>query len=422
LSGHRGVKVGALTLAVGMALAACGSSTKTTPGAANTGATTGGTTAAATGASGTPILVGSEASLSNPVYSTPQTKAGIVAAVDAINAAGGVSGHPLKLEFCDTAYDANKELACARQLISDHVSALLSPNILADQTGKEYTVAAAAQVPVIGGEGLSPAELNSPGAFPLSSGLSGWVYGAVDNLLASGARKVSILVDTNPDSEYFASLAVAALKSAGLTPIADVAADPTSDPTLTTAAAKATERGTDGIILAPSPLNTIKALQALKQIGYTGKTSSITALFQPAIIKAAGSAANGLLLTSQLAFVTDTSNPGIVAFLADMKKYQPSAPIDETTLFSWAATELFAKVMTGKTSFTGPAVQAAFASLSTPVDISVAAPYAVVGRTSPLSQYSRIFNPTVQDGTLTNGTVQPNGKGFVNPFTSLSSL
>jgi branched-chain amino acid transport system substrate-binding protein len=374
---------------------------------------------AAAAPSKSPITVGSMASLSNPVYSTPQNKYGMEAAISALNATGGIDGHPVKLDFCDTNYDANQELSCTRELINDHVSAMLNPAILADSSGREFKLASEDKVPMVGGEGLSPAELTTPGVFPLSSGLPGWVYGAVENLLANGDRKVSVLVDNNPGSEFFGSLAEAALKSAGVTPVSEVIADPSSDPTLSTAASKAIAGGTDGIVLAPSPVNVPKLVLGLKQAGYTGKVASITALFAPAITKAIGSAGNGILLTSQVAFTTDTSNPAIRSFLADMKKYQPSSPIDESTLFSWASVELFAKAMSGQSSYTAAHVLQVFNTLSRSLRIGVAAPYSVKGKKSPLAEFTRIFNPTVQDGTLQNGAVVANGKGFINPFIAL---
>jgi branched-chain amino acid transport system substrate-binding protein len=372
-------------------------------------------------ASGSSILVGGAASLHNPTYSSPETKAGLEAAISSINAAGGVSGHRLKLDFCDTNYTASQEVSCTRKLIADKVAAILDPNFLADTSGAEYKYAEKANIPIVGSAGLSPAELSSKAVFPLSSGIPGWVYGATQNLIASGAKKISVLADTNPASQFFGGLVVAALKSAGKSAVQNVAADLTSDPTGATAAAKAMSGGTDGIVLCPAPLAVPKLLTALKQANYTGKVSSITALFPEVLIKASGPAADGVLLSSQLAFSTDTSNAGIVAFLADMKKYQPSAVIDESTLFAWGAVQLFAKVAGPANATTGSAVISAFNSVSKPVDIGIAAPYSVSGKSSPLATFPRVLNPTVQDGVIESGVIKANGKGFINPFTALTN-
>ena len=90
-------------------------------------------------ASGTPILIGSEAPLTNPAVSFPEVKSGMEAAVATINAAGGIKGHPLQLDFCDTLLTANGELSCARKLrIADHVVAVIDATIVEDQSGAEF--------------------------------------------------------------------------------------------------------------------------------------------------------------------------------------------------------------------------------------------------------------------------------------------
>ncbi len=418
LSINRTARFVAVGAVAAIALAGCSSSGSGSKSTGSSGGGSTGGTSSAGGASGSPITVGSFASLSNPIYSTPQLKAGLEAAISSVNAAGGVKGHALKLNFCDSNYDANKELSCTRSLIQDKVSAFVSPSVLADPAGKEYPLMAAAKTADIGGQGLSPAELNSPVAFPISSGIPGWVYGATKNLIDSGAKKIAILDDTNPGSQFFGGLVTQALKAYGAKAATTVVADSSADPTFSTAAGKLKSSGADGVVICPAPQNVPKIIGAIRQSGYTGKISSITALFAPAIIKALGSAANGILLTSQVAFVTDTSNSGVAAFLADIKKYQPKAVIDETTLIAWGAVKLFAKIAATASSFDSSGILAAASKFAGPADIGVAGPYAVAGKTSPVPSFARIFNPTVQNGTVENGEVKADGKGFVAAFPS----
>ena len=417
-SGSARVGVVAAVAAGVLVLGACSSSSS--QGGGESGGTSGGSSGSTGPApSGATITIGSFTSLTNPEYSAPQVKAAMEAAVSDVNAHGGIKGHKLVLDFCDSDYDANQELSCTRSLIADKVSALVAPQVLADSSGREYTAAAQAKVPVIGGQGLSVAELTSPVAFPLASGIPGWVYGATQHLLGSGAKKIVTLTDTNPVGQFFVGLVKGALQSAGVQPVAQISGDPTSDPTLATAAGKVISSGADGVVLIDSPPNIPKQIVALKQAGYTGKISTLTALMGPPVIKALGSAANGILLTSQLAFTTDTSNSGVQEFLADMKKYQPSVAIDESAEDSWAAVMLFAKVGAGLSDFSSTSVLDAFTNLSTPIDLGLAPPFAVKGRTSPVAEFPRVFSEEVQNGTVENGEVQPDGKGFVNPYTAL---
>jgi branched-chain amino acid transport system substrate-binding protein len=396
-------------VASGAALLAAACSSSGSPAASSPG---GGT------ASATPIVIGSTGPLHNPAYNEPTLQTGLQAAVDSINAAGGVKGHKLKLQFCDSGYTVNGELSCAHQFVSQQVAAAVDPYFLADQSGAEVKLLQQAGIPIFGGQGLSPIELNNPDAYPLSSGLPGWTYGAVASLLKAGAKKISILVDTNPGSQFAGALLAAAAKSAGITaPV--VTGDPNADPTFSAAAAKATASGKNGVALFPSPVNVPKMIKALRQTGFQGKISLPTVILPAVFIKALGAAGNGVLADSQVALTTDTSNPGVQQYLADMKKYGQNQ-VTDASIFAWSAVQLFAKAIAGASKFDAKGITAALNSLSTPVDIKTVAPWQAAGMTSPLPTFSRILNPTVTYGVVKNGQLVTEGGGFVNPFSQLS--
>jgi branched-chain amino acid transport system substrate-binding protein len=405
--------IGVLAAAAVLSAAACSSSSGSAPGSA---------ASAGTGqAAGGPLLIGSMAPLTSPLYTAPDDQAGLDAAVASINAAGGVNGRPLKLQFCDTEFTVNGELDCTRQLIADKVIAAVSPLIIVDSTGEEWKLFQQAGIPVIGTVGASPAELNSPVVFPYGSGLPGTTYGAVANLLASGAKRVAIIGTTDASSQFQMGIAEAAFQSAGVT-ATRVVGDPQADPTLAAATAKATANGVDGIYLCPNPTSMPKIVSGIRQTGYTGKISTLLAEFNPQILKALGSQANGILITEQTAFPTDSGNPAIAAYQAAMKKYQPAAGIDADSLRTWTATELTAKVLERTRADTASAVLAAFENLSESVDIGTIAPYSVKGEKSPLPEYSRIFNDTVMNGVIADGEPKSLADNFVDPFTQLQEL
>lgn len=371
------------------------------------------------GSAGSPIVIGSSGSLHNPAFNEPQLKAGLDAAVAGINATGGIKGRQLKLDFCDSAYDPNKELSCARQLINDHVVATVHPSIFADSSGAEFKLYNKAKIAVFGGYGVSPLELTDSNSYPLSSGLVGWVYGAAKALKDAGAKKVSVVIDNNPPSQYFGTLAQGAFTALGYGSVNKVTGDETADPTMATAAAKATGNGADGILIGTGPVAFPRVVKAIRANGYTGKIAAISATMEQPILKALGADSDGFLVSSQLAFVTDTANPGIQKFLADMKQFQPKGSIDDLSLAAWASVELFAKILGASSAATmdSAAFNAALANLTTPVDIGVIAPYTVDGVKSPLSDFPRVLNATVQVGSVHSGKLVPDGKGFSDPFT-----
>jgi ABC-type branched-subunit amino acid transport system substrate-binding protein len=403
------VRLAVVASATALLAAACSSSSGNNAASSSSAGTTAATT----------IVIGGAGPLHNPAYNDPTLLAGLQAAVDSINAAGGVKGHTLKLNFCDTGYTVNGELSCAHQFVSQQVAAAVDPYFLADQSGAEVKLLQQAGIPVFGGQGLSPAELNDPDAYPLSSGLPGWTYGAIASLVKAGDKKISILVDTNPGSQFAAQLLAAAAKSAGITaPV--VTGDPNADPTFSAAAAKAAANGTNGVALFPSPVNVPKMIKALRQTGFQGKISLPTVILPAAFIKALGAAGNGVLADSQVALTTDTSNSGVGQYLADMKKYGHNQ-VTDASIFAWSAVQLFAKAIAGASSFDAKGVTAALKSLSTPVNVNTVAPWQAAGVASPLPTFSRILNPTVTFGVVSNGQLVTEGGGFVNPFTMLSA-
>lgn len=401
-------------LAVAALACACSSNSTSSTSQGNAGSTP----AASGSASGTPILIGSEAPVNNPVYSLPNFPLAAQAAVDSINEAGGVNGHPLKFDFCNTELTAAQELACARTLISDRVTAVVDPIVVADQSGAELKLFEQAGIPYFGGQGASPEELENPDSYPLTSGAVGWFYGVAKVLKQAGATKVAIYTNNSPSGPFAGGLVSDGLKALKVTDVGTFTADLQADPTLASSAAKVVASGANGVAVLPENLPLM--IRALSQAGYKGKLAIIDVDAQSATLKALGSLASGILVSALTALPVDTSNPAVMRFRAAMQKYAPGAAIDGTAIQVYAAVQLFAKVMAtaGGTATGAAAFAAALSNLSTPVDIGLIGPWAVKGRTPALSAYPRILNPIIAFGVIRNGVVVPNPDGFSNPFTS----
>lgn len=385
-------------------------------------ASSGGGTSGGDSSGSSTITIGGAGPVSSSVLSQPERLAAEQAAISTINAAGGVNGHKLKLDWCDTQNTANGEFTCMRQLVSANVAAIVAPGLLVDQSDRGLKFAGASGIPIVGGQGLSPIEFSTPGSFPMSSGIPGWSYGQVISLIKAGSKKIALFGTDDPGAQYILSFTEQAMKLAGITPVRYVQTDPNADPTFAQGAAETIAGGVDGVIFDSAPTYADKAVQALRTAGYKGPIASITGTYTPQMISALGAQANNLYLTSQMALSSDTSNPGVEAFLTAMKKYQPSAEIDETAMTAWTAVELFAHVAkTISGDVTSKSVMTAMNDLSSPVDLQTSGPYTVKGASSSITGYPRIFNPTVVIGVVKNGVLVPFGTGFVNPFTSLSA-
>lgn len=403
----------ALTLALS---AACSSSSSDSGG--NSSSTGGG------GADKSPIVIGGAAATTGQGYNEPALQGGLTAAIDSINAGGGINGHPVDLKFCDTQFMAAAEISCARELVSKKVAAVIEPEFLADTSGTAYKILDKAKLAQVGTTGSLPSTLNDPYSYPSSSGEPGWFYGVAAALVSGGAKKIAVVDAANEPSALFSSqLVITALKSVGIDTVAHVTWDPQADPTAASAASKIVGTGADGISLAMANQLMPRIVKSLNQAGYAGKMATVASIIPPDTIKQIGPPAEGMLATSQLAFTTDTSNPAVARFRNDMKTYQPKSPVEDIAMQAWTGMQIFAAVLKAQkvTTFDAATIKQALDSLSTPVDVGTAAPWAVVGRTSPYPSFPRVLNPTVAIGVVKNGAVQPDGKGFVSPVALLNA-
>ena len=365
------------------------------------------------------ILLGTIQPINSSVYSNTRQRDGMEAAIEAINADGGVNGQTLKLETCDSGFDANRELSCMRDLLDNGVDAIVGPLLMVDQTGRAHALAEQAGVAMIGGRGIVAADLQSSNSFPSTSGQIGWSYGVIASLVKAGSSKISILVDDNPASQFAASVLEEALASAGLEPVSVVTADPAADPTYTASAAKATT-GADGVAMAISTNNYPKALQAVRRSGYTGLVAHLSTTLNPENLKASGQDAEGVLLSAHMGAVEDTEDPEMRRFVDELREYQPEAVPDETFLAGWVAIQLLAKGMSEVEDIDAKTVLDTFTNLSTPIDMGgVIPPYVVKGNTSPFPDYPQMFNHYIKPLTVKDGVITSAGD-FFDPFEALS--
>jgi branched-chain amino acid transport system substrate-binding protein len=393
----------ALTVTLAASVTACSSS--------SSGSTT--STPGKSGSTASTITIGHFSSATGQGYAVPEARDGALAAIASINAGGGVNGHPLKLDFCDTKFDPNQEAACARQMVTDKVSAVVNPGMFFSQTS--LPVMQKAGVPVLASTGISPKEFQTPVDFPLA-GIPGWFYGVVAMLEKGGAKKIAVLGINNAASQFANQTALDAVKASGLTLTNNVSVDPTTTD-FASAATRALKGGTDGVIITMSPQAAVPGVKALRAAGYKGLIGSISDIIPQQSVTALGSDAEGLLLTSLAALPDDSSNASSAQFTADMAKYEPSAKVDGSSYEAWAATELFAKVAAPLTDFSSSSVLKAMNALGK-VDLPALGGFQVKGVSSPLSSYPGLLHTVVEQSVVRNGKIVDDG-GFVDPFAAL---
>ena len=291
--------------------------------------------------SGSPITVLVMASISNPNFSLPEFKPASEAFVSAINAGGGIHGHPLKLIFCDTKFDPNVEAACARTAIQSKAAAVIGGLDLFPNT---IPVLQQGGIPYIGNQGYGKDAYTSSVSFPLSSGPVGAEAGVAQMVLA-GHTKMGILVLDNPSATEIQHLFEAVIRSAGLEPTSSLAF-PATATDLTASFGAALQNGTNGLLLVTGPGPLSQARKLLDTFGYSGGVQANDAQipnFAPGTPELA--ALNGFDVVGPVLWPTRRStNPAIQAFYRALDTYAPGTRIDSNTLQTYAGFQLFERL------------------------------------------------------------------------------
>src|SRR4029077_20995590 len=120
-------------------------------------------------------------------------KNGSSLAVDEINAAGGILGKKIKLEFVDTASDPGKARAAVRRALADKPIALLGP-VYSGSVSATLKLTAEAEVPqIIGGEAAPLTAQGSKYIFRTSFGQNVSMP-KIANYIRDGAKAKSVAV------------------------------------------------------------------------------------------------------------------------------------------------------------------------------------------------------------------------------------
>lgn len=241
----------------------------------------------------TPITIGVIDPLSGPYSGIgDEEKTGALAAVNYWNSKGGVLGRKLQLTFLDSAASPTQSAADIRKLLGSHVVAIVG-DVLSGDVLAEIPILDRASNPVPLFSGGVSSEIIDAKAQP-------WVFTGAEssNLIAQydvhylvdirGFKHIGILYENDAYGTSSLQGAVAALKSAGLSPVDSQSFDPTG-PSDTVQLEKLKASGADALFVftfGPGLITTVKDMQS---IGWS--PVSVTA---PSVAEAATRTAVGL--------------------------------------------------------------------------------------------------------------------------------
>jgi branched-chain amino acid transport system substrate-binding protein len=365
-------------------------------------------------AKGTPIKLSVIADMDFPEagisLATARPDLAAEAAIKAVNKAGGVHGHPLKLVVdCDSKGDGNVANGCAQQAVKDGVVADVGGFNFA---GNPAGILQSASVPMIGRTpGFDPTEFKNTDEFPFfavgETGMSDAVYAAVKYL---HAKKIS-LISTAPASSLYFSTGEAEAKALGATVVNEVNAAPGSD--LTSPVLTAEGNGAQAIA-AVSPI-VDQVIEAAKQ---NGVNLPIVSSLQPSQVKELGSAGNGVYSVEPYQ-LPSAKLPGLEQMNRELNAYQSTGiPRTVFTLSGWLAVHMFADVANKLKVVNRKTVSAAFKRLKNQNAYGLIPNYTTSVKFTGLGgSFPDIYSPWMYLQIDKNGTQVPElgGKPF-NPF------
>ena len=307
---------------------------------------------------GAPIKIMESTNLSNPTGGgvNPEHAAGAKAAAAALTKSCQL-GRPVKVIVCDDKFDPNATAACGRQAVSEGVVAFTYYGGFGDSY---MPIIAAAGIPSVGNNATSSAENTSPLSFPGVFAVPAFI-GNITLAASLGAKSIVLPVIDIPSVVFAVDIAKKTAAAYGMK--ATVVPVPPTATDMSAIAGQILSAKPDAIITITGGPQVEALIKSLAQQGADFKKTRFIQDFvvlSPALAKrVGGKLMNGIYSTGQTWSPTDTSNPGIKRYLAELKAAgQPSGATQVSSLgiLGWASVHLVADALTGQKQLTAATV------------------------------------------------------------------
>lgn len=245
----------------------------------------------ATEATGEPIRIGMINQEDTPLGSFPELRLAVEAGIEWINTElGGVDGRPLELDACVTNFSVERSQACAQQMVSDDVVAVLG-GIDITSNGS-IPILEQNDLPYVGGIPINLDEERSPISFQFSGGMAGaftaFAQYAADEL---HAEHISIAYAEYPPIQSAAQdYGVTVAEDLGIDDVREVPFG-LSNTDFLPVLQQASEGDPDAILVGAADTSCVPVMQGAHDLGITAPLFLVGACAAPSIIAEAGPAA-----------------------------------------------------------------------------------------------------------------------------------
>jgi ABC-type branched-subunit amino acid transport system substrate-binding protein len=338
--------------------------------------------------------------------------AGVNAAVKAINGGGGVGGHSLTVDRCVTKGNPNGAAACARQMVSDKVAAMVAT--VTNFGANVVPILNTANIASLGPFAAGQADLTDKKGFSFEPAAITVVPGQPNLAASLGAKKISLVVTQVPSTGQLVQLAGIGLAPYGLK-INKTVQVPAGAPDMTPYVASAQSGGADAICVVLPPSDGVNFIKAAQAAGFNGTLVSDATTMLRDINSGFSSTVEGVYAVDLFKPASQTSDPAVKKMVDEIHAAGYHGVIDLTVEGAWASVQLFEQAAKGLATIDAPSILAAMPKI-TNFDVGIMPP---VDFSKPLPMPGvHVFNPNVYYERVKDGELVPVSGKFVNLFPS----
>ena len=313
---------GAAMCALAITAAACSSSSSPSSGSTSSTAPGSTSSAASTGSAttGSAIKIGVIEPTNTSIYNAGDEVAAVRAAATGINAQGGINGHKVVVDYCNSQDDPNATAACVRQMISDKVVELAAGIDILGPTMVQSL--SSAGIPVVDEDALSLGEMTASTAFPLTGGIP--AAESVEAYVAAqkGFKKILLVANSgNPFETTFETALSSSAKKNGIAYVGVVDFPVAGVSSFSPYAAKIVNSGADIVSIPLSINQAVPLIQAVRALGSKVQFIINSGAFTNSDITKNSALVNGLYIVNDVPPVTTATEsqfPIIKTFVSQM--------------------------------------------------------------------------------------------------------